>query len=131
MSPNTTPKPKPADLDLLAGSLALEPHLPGPADVPDADTMPDDADTVADPAALAARLTGSRELRAQAAHMVAAGAPADHVAAAVHHTEIYTRLVADLLTAVDDVIADRPGGLAKLTYANCRLAWLEQDRDAA
>lgn len=129
MSPNTNP-PKPADLDLLAGTLALEPHLPGPADVPPAAELPDDADTVADPAALAARLTGSTELRAQAAAMIGAGAPADRVTAAVHETECYTRLVAALLAAVDDVIADRPGAGAKLRYVNCRLAWLEQDRDA-
>lgn len=130
MSPNTNAKPKPADIDLLAGTLALEPHLPGPADLPPANELPDDADTVADPAALAARLTGSTALRAQAANMIAAGAPEHHVRAAVQHTEHYTRLVADLLTAVDDVIAHRPGALAKLTYVNCRLAWLEQDRDA-
>lgn len=128
MSTTLKPEHTPAD---LTGSLALEAHLPDPADLPPAGDMPDDADTVANPAALAGRLTGSTDLRAQAAHMIKAGALAEQVQTAVHHTEIYTRVLTDLLTAVDDVIAKRPNGMAKLTYANCRLAWIEQDKESA
>lgn len=128
MSLHTEPETEPAD---PTGSLALETHLPDPADLPPASDMPDDADTIADTAALAGRLTGSTDLRAQAARMIEAGAPAEHVQAAVHRTEIYTRVVTDLLCAVDDVIAARPGAMAKLRYVNCRLAWIEQDRDDA
>lgn len=128
MSTNTTPEPEPADVDPHTGSLALEPHLPGPADLPATGNLPDDADTVADPAALAARLTGGGALQAASDRMIAVGTPPERVHAAVALTDTYTRAVADLLTAVDRVIADQPGAMTDLTDANARLAQLEQGR---
>lgn len=126
MSPNINAKPKPADVDLLAGPLALEPHLPAPTDLPPTGQLPDDADTIANPAALAARLTGSADVRRQGAHMIAAGAPAERVAAAVEQTETYARAVAGLLRAVDGVLSDRDGAHAALRDANAHLARIEQ-----
>lgn len=129
---STTPNPQ--DVDLLAGSLALEPHLPGPADVPPAQELTDTADlppTVGDTQALAALLTGGGDLRVASSRMVAAGADPDRVRAAVDLTDTYTRALADLLRAVDHTVAGARGARVELAAANARLAQLEQGRGVA
>lgn len=129
MSKSTTaPEPQPDDVGLLSGSLSLDPDLPSPAEPPRVEELPGNADTVADPIALADLLTGSGDLRDVAASMIGAGAPAEHVAAAVERTQDYSRLVADLLIAVDGVIRDIPDARSVLHAVNSRLAQLEQGR---
>jgi len=127
--------PKADDVNLLSGSLALEPGLPGPTDLPRATDMPATADTVTDtvtdPTALAARLTGAVALRDQAGRMIEAGAPAERVAAVVMRTEIYARAVTDLLDAVNNVIKGTPGALIDLAGATTHLARIEQEQGAA
>lgn len=128
MSTTNQPEPKTENAELPSGSLTLDPELASPTDLPRAKDLPDDADTVADPAALASLLTGAGDLRNVAASMIGAGAPAEHVQSAVERTEVYARTVTELLRAVDGVIADRPGAMADLHEANQRLAQLEQGR---
>ena len=124
---STTPEPEPAE---PTGALALEPNPTGPADVPPTADLTDTADipqTVTDPAALADRLTGSGDLSATAAAMIAAGAPAERVDAAVAHTKGYAAVVTELLAAVEAVLIDAPGSMARLTAANNTLLALERE----
>jgi hypothetical protein len=109
--------------------LTLDPDLPSPADVPRVEDLPGSADTVSDPIALAALLTGAADLNIVAASLIGAGAPAEQVAAAVERTEGYSRLVTDLLIAVDSLLAGDPDGRSELHAVNGRLAGLEQGRD--
>lgn len=127
------PQPEPPT-EHPSGIFDLAPGLPSPADPPPVEAMPDDADLVADPAALAALLTGSGDLYTVAQAMVEAGASAVDVAAAVERTAAYALALTELMTAVQDVVAARdPHALARarqdLYSANARLAQLEQGRD--
>lgn len=108
--------------------IALAPDLPDPAELPRVEDLPDRSDVVADPIKLAALLTGSEDLEIVGASMIGAGARAEDVAAAVERTKDYSRLITDLLIAVDSVIRGIPDARSELYAVNSRLAQLEQGR---
>lgn len=108
--------------------ITLPPELPSPADLPPVENLPDGADMLADPIALAALLTGSEDMRAVGHAMVEAGAAPQDVLAAMERTEGYARLLVDLFLAVDSVLRGVPDARSGLHAVNARLAQLEQGR---